>query len=95
MTIKYEDQDFDVTDNGDGTFTLTPTAPVSALALRTEYRTLREDVVRLASRRVAHKARLDATIAALTAVKARRDALKLLLETSGDTELDADLTPDP
>lgn len=95
MAISYNDATFDVTDNGDGTFTLTPTAPVSADALVAEYRVIREEVKRLVSRKDVQRAKLDATNAELVDVRARRDELKLLLETSGRTDVDEDLDPTP
>ena len=93
MAIKYEDQTFDVVDNGDGTFTLTPTAPVSADDLIAEYRVIREEAKRLLSRRDAFQAKAQEAIAELQVLRARRDELKLLLETSGRTDADDDLTP--
>ena len=93
MAIKYEDQDFTVVDNGDGTFTLTPTAPVSADDLIAEYRVLREEAKRLLSRRDNFQAQAQAAVAELQALRASRDELKLLLETAGNADLDTDLLP--
>ena len=93
MAIKYEDQTFDVVDNGDGTFTLTPTAPVSADDLVAEYRVIRDEAKRLLSRRDRFQAKAQEAVAELQALRARRDELKLLLETSGRTDADDDLLP--
>ena len=93
MAIKYEDQSFDVVDNGDGTFTLTPTAPVTADALIAEYRAIREEAKRLLSRRDNFQAKAQEAVAELQALRARRDELKLLLETSGRADADEDLLP--
>ena len=93
MAIKYEDQTFDVVDNGDGTFTLTPTAPVSADDLIAEYRVIRDEAKRLLSRRDRFQAKAQEAVAELQALRARRDELKLLLETSGRTDADDDLLP--
>ena len=93
MAISYDDATFDVVDNGDGTFTLTPTAPVSADALVAEYRVLREEAKRLLSRRDNFQAKAQEAVAELQALRARRDELKLLLETSGRTDADDDLLP--
>ena len=93
MSITYEDQAFDVVDNGDGTFTLTPTAPVSAADLIAEYRTIREDVKRLVSRREHQQAVVASTVAEIQALRSKRDELKLLLETAGNADLDEDLLP--
>ena len=92
MAIKYEDATFDVVDNGDGTFTLTPTAPVSADDLIAEYRAIREEAKRLVSRRDGFQAKAQKTVAELQVLRARRDELKLLLETSGRTDADDDTT---
>ena len=93
MAIKYEDATFDVVDNGDGTFTLTPTAPVSADDLIAEYRVIREEAKRLLSRRDNFQAKAQEAVAELQALRARRDELKLLLETSGRADADDDLLP--
>ena len=93
MAISYNDATFDVVDNGDGTFTLNPTAPVSADDLVAEYRVIREEAKRLMSRRDAFQAKAQEAIAELQALRARRDELKLLLETSGRTDADDDLLP--
>ena len=93
MAISYNDSTFDVTDNGDGTFTLTPTAPVSADDLIAEYRVIREEAKRLLSRRDNFQAKAQEAVAELQALRARRDELKLLLETSGRTDVDDDLLP--
>ena len=93
MAIKYEDATFDVVDNGDGTFTLTPTAPVSADDLIAEYRVIREEAKRLLSRRDNFQAKAQEAVAELQALRARRDELKLLLETSGRTDADDDIAP--
>ena len=94
MTITYNDTAFDVVDNGDGTFTLTPVAAFSAADLIAEYREVREEAKRV----VAYKQKLQAQIAARNArlieLRARRDALKLLLETAGNTP-DSDLEEEP
>lgn len=94
MAIKYNDATFNVTDNGDGTFTLTPTAPVVAADLVAEYRVLREEAKRVLSRRDHFQAQAQAAVAELQALRDRRDELKLLLETAGETGLDADQAPE-
>lgn len=91
MTIKYNDINFDVVDNGDGTFTLTPQTPVSAASLLAEYRAVREEAKRV----VAYKQKLQGQLvvrnARLLELRAQRDALKAMLETAGE-EPDADET---
>jgi hypothetical protein len=78
MAITFKDSTFDVVDNGDGTFTLTPTAATPAEALIVEYRSLREEAKTL----IAHR---DQVVAKIQDLRDRRDALKLLLETAGNT----------
>ena len=69
--------DFDLTDNGDGTFTLTPKNPVTDQAtLIAEYRSIRDQAATL----LAHR---DEVIAKLQALAARRDEIRALLVTSG------------
>jgi hypothetical protein len=88
MTIKYNDRIYDAADNGDGTFTLTPTAPAinaSVDQLRREYRDLRSKAVSLLDHR-------DQVNAKLQALKDRRDELKALILASG---VDPDVDPEP
>ena len=92
MAITYNDTSFDVVDNGDGTFTLTPAAAFTAEALIAEYREVREEAKRL----VAYKQKLQDQLAdrnaRLTDLRTRRDELKLLLETAGEAP-DSDELP--
>jgi len=85
VSITYNETTFDVVDNGDGTFTLTPTAAFSADVLIAEYRELREEAKQL----IAYKQRLQEQLtdrnARIVELRDRRDALKLLLETAGNT----------
>jgi hypothetical protein len=85
MTITYNDVTFDVVDNQDGTFTLTPTAAFSAADLIAEYRELREEAKRVIAYRLKLQTQFDDYGTQLTVLKARRDELKLLLETAGET----------
>jgi hypothetical protein len=94
MTISYNDTTFDVVDNGDGTFTLTPTAAFTADALIAEYREIREEAKRLLAYRAKLQEQLADRNARLIELRDRRDALKLLLETAGN-DPDEDLTTDP
>lgn len=70
---------YDLTSNGDGTYTLTPKAgpaPIDTAALVEEYRALRGKALALKDHR-------DQVIAKLQALGARRDELKALLQTDG------------
>jgi hypothetical protein len=72
-------------DNGDGTFTLTPTAAFPAADLIAEYRELREEAKRVIAYRLKLQTQFDDYGARLTIMKDHRDELKLLLETAGET----------
>jgi len=85
MAITYKDLTFDVVDNGDGTYTLTPQSPASATELIKEYRKLRDRITALIEHRIQIVARIDE-------MRTRRDEIKLLLETSGETP-DDDINP--
>ena len=79
MTIKYNDRTYDAVDNADGTFTLTPTAPAisaSVEELIVEYRALRGKAESLLD----HREQVNGKLQVL---KARRDELKVLIQTSG------------
>ena len=79
MTIKYNDRTYDAVDNGDGTFTLSPTAPqvnATVAQLKEEYRNIKAQAEAILHHR-------DSVNADLQALKARRDELKLLIQTSG------------
>lgn len=93
MAITYKNNTYDVVDNGDGTFTLEPTDPVVAAAdLIAEYRTLRAEAKSLNSLKSDLAANITKVTADLSAIRARRDDLKLMLETAGQTP-DDDITP--
>jgi len=69
---------YDITDNGDGTFTLTPkTLPsIDTLALVIEYRSIRDKGIALLD----HRSQINDR---LTALAARRDEIKAILQTAG------------
>lgn len=77
--------DYDITDNGDGTFTLTPKAlpPIDTEALLREYRAIRDSGIALLERR----SDINAKLAVLVA---RRDEIRALLVASGYTNPDDD-----
>lgn len=90
--ITYKDLEFNVVDNGDGTFTLTPTSPATSAELLAEYRALRQEVRRLVELKQNRQDKLAAVNALLEDARARRDEIKVLLENAGE-EPDGDETP--
>jgi hypothetical protein len=93
MTIKYNDIDFDVTDNGDGTFTLAPVGAATAAELVAEYRAVRGETRRAVAFKQKLVAKLATQNAKLQALRAQRDDLKALLEAANagpdDDEVEA------
>jgi hypothetical protein len=77
--------DYDITDNGDGTFTLTPKVPltIDIAALLAEYRAIRDQGKAL----LAQRNDINAT---LTLLVARRDEIRAILVASGYTDPDDD-----
>jgi len=77
--------DYDITDNGDGTFTLTPKTlpPIDTVALLREYRAIRDRGLAL----LAQRNDINAELAVLVA---RRDEIRALLVASGYTNPDDD-----
>lgn len=77
--------DYNITDNGDGTFTLTPkTLPaIDLAALKEEYQSIRDQAVTL----LAHR---DEVNAKLQALAARRDELKAIYQAGGYGNPDAE-----
>lgn len=73
--------DYDITDNGDGTFTLTPKTLPNADhdEIRREYRAIRDQIVTMRDHR-------DQVVAKIQALVLRRDELKALLLTYGDPD---------
>ncbi len=92
MSITYNETDFEVIDNGDGTFTLTPVAAFTASDLIDEYRELREETKRIIAYRQKLQTQAADYSARLTLIRDRRDALKLLLDNAGE-DPDSDETP--
>ena len=80
MTIKYNDIEFNVVDNADGTFTLTPASAFVYADVVAEYREVRD----LVKRKVAYKQKIQDKLAdvndELTALRAKRDELKIVLD---------------
>ena len=77
--------DYDITDNGDGTFTLTPKVAleIDTAALLAEYRAIRDEGKVLLSQR-------NDINAILATMVARRDEIRTLLVDSGYTDPDDD-----
>lgn len=77
--------DYDITDNGDGTFTLTPKVvlTIDTAALLAEYRAIRDEGKVLLSQR-------NDINAILATMVARRDEIRTLLVDSGYTDPDDD-----
>lgn len=77
--------DYDITDNGDGTFTLTPKVPltIDIAALLAEYRAVRDQGKAL----LAQRNEINATLAMLVA---RRDEIRAMLIAAGYTDPDDD-----
>jgi len=77
--------DYDITDNGDGTFTLTPKVPltVDTAALLAEYRTIRDEGKSV----LAQRNGLNSLLATLVA---RRDEIRAILIAAGYTNPDDD-----
>jgi hypothetical protein len=84
MAITYNEVTYDVVDNQDGTFTLTPQSDFTAALLIAEYRDLRQEGLRI----VAYRDKLQAQYVdygdRLTELITRRDELKTVLETAGE-----------
>lgn len=79
--------DFNLTDNGDGTFTLAPKDPsIETAELVTEYRRIRDRALALLATR-------DDINTELQALAARRDELRTLATTAGVADPDDDQTP--
>ena len=83
MTIDLND--FTITDNGDGTFALTPIAPLLQAELRDAYRASRDKVKRLVAYKQKLQGKISDTSDELAAQRADRDAWKVLLLAAGDT----------
>jgi len=92
MAITYNNIDFDVVDNGDGTFTLTPQSPATAAELIRQYRSLRQEGLHIIERRQDLQAKHASLGDRLTELATQRDELKTLLENAGETP-DDDITP--
>ena len=77
--------DYDITDNGDGTFTLTPKVAltIDTAALITEYRAIRDQGVALLTQRNDINGQLAPMVA-------RRDEIRAILVASGYTNPDDD-----
>lgn len=77
--------DYDITDNGDGTFTLTPKAlaPIDTVALLMEYRAIRDRGLALLAQRNDISAELGILVA-------RRDEIRAILVASGYANPDDD-----
>lgn len=83
MTIKYNDIDFNVVDNGDGTFTLDPASVSSAADLVAAYRAVRNETRHAVGYKQKLVDKLATQNAKLQALRAERDDLKALLEAAG------------
>lgn len=90
MAITYNDIEFDVVDNQDGTFTLTPVGPATAAELIAEYRKIRDEGLHIVAYRDKVQAQYIEKGDRLTELIARRDEIKALLEGAGE-DPDGDL----
>jgi hypothetical protein len=90
MSITYNNITFDVVDNGDGTFTLTPTRPATAVELIAEYRQIRDEGLGIVAYRLKLQTQYVDFGDQLAALITRRDEIKTLLEGAGENP-DGDL----
>lgn len=93
MSIRYNNMDFNVTDNGDGTFTLAPVAAATQAELLAAYRAARGEVRRAVAYRQKLQAKVAEKVAEIVILRAKRDDLNLLLVAAG-VEPDSDLEPE-